>query len=60
MLIQFVIGMNRNKQGCYLECLTRVVAAANGVALAVANLDLEVMVLVRIFWWVKAVKVGAL
>ena len=21
MLIQFVIGMSRNKQGCYLECL---------------------------------------
>ena len=40
--------------------MTKVVAAADGVALAVANLDLEVMVLVRIFWWVKAVKVGAL
>ena len=43
-----------------MNALIRVVAAADGVALAVANLDLEVMVLVRIFWWVKAVKVGAL
>ena len=41
-----------------MNALTKVVAAADGVALAVANL--EVMVLVRIFWWVKAVKVGAL
>ena len=43
-----------------MNALTKVVAAADGVALAIANLDLEVMVLVRIFWWVKAVKVGAL
>jgi hypothetical protein len=33
-----------------LNALIRVVAAANGVALAVANLDLEVMVLARVFW----------
>ena len=43
-----------------MNALTKVVAAADGVALAIANLDLEVMVLVWIFWWVKAVKVGAL
>ena len=43
-----------------LKALTKVVAAADGVALDVANLDLEVVVLVRIFWRVKAAKVGAL
>jgi hypothetical protein len=33
-----------------LSALIRVVAVANGVALAVASLDLEVIVLARVLW----------
>jgi hypothetical protein len=40
--------------------LIRLEAAANEVALAVASFNLEVMVLARVLWKVKAAKVGAL
>jgi hypothetical protein len=43
-----------------LKALIRLVAAANGVALAVASFDLEVIVLARVLWKVKAARVGAL
>jgi hypothetical protein len=43
-----------------LKALIRLEAAANGVALAVASFDLEVMILARVLWKVKAAKVGAL
>jgi hypothetical protein len=33
-----------------LNALIRVVAVANGVALAIASFDLEVMVLARVLW----------
>jgi hypothetical protein len=43
-----------------LKALIRLVAAAIGVALDVASFDLEVIVLARVLWKVKAAKVGAL
>jgi hypothetical protein len=43
-----------------LKALIRLVAAAIGVALAVASFDLEVIVLAWVLWKVKVARVGAL
>jgi hypothetical protein len=42
------------------NALIRLVVAVNGVALAFASFDLEVIVFARVLWWIKSAKVGAL
>jgi hypothetical protein len=60
MLIKFVSAENKISKVITLKALIRLMAAAIGVALDVASLGLEVIVLVRVLWKVKASKVGAL
>jgi hypothetical protein len=60
VLIWSVSAENRVSKIITLKALIRLEAAAFGEALDVPSFGLEVMVLVRTLWEVKASKVGAL